>query len=175
MNTNRKLSAAAALLSAFAATNALGQVSNWATATNGNWNDGTKWDNGVPLLGSQSAVLGLSGPYTVTLNTNPTLGGLQVLNPQALLTVSPGTTLGLAGTGVTNNGIIQVNPVGSATNALIRIDTPMTISGSGEIRMRSEGSDDSQIFGVGESSLPSERIRISPEPAMIRRSSGWAN
>jgi len=149
MNTNRKLSAAAALLSAFAATNALGQVSNWATAVSGNWNDASKWDSGVPMVSSQSAVLGLTNPYTVTLNISPTIGGLQILNSNALLSVSPGTTLGLSASSVTNNGIIQVNPSGSATNAIIRVDNPMTISGTGEIRMRTEGSDDSQIAGAG--------------------------
>lgn len=149
MSTNRKLSAAAALLAGLAATNAAGQVSNWANAVNGNWNDGTKWDAGVPLLAGQSAVLGLSGIYTVTLNTSPTIGGLEVLNPDAVLTVSAGTTLGLAGASATNDGIIQVNPTGSGTNALIRIDNPMTLSGSGELRMRTEGADDSQIFGAG--------------------------
>lgn len=149
MSTNRKLSAAAALLAGLAATNAAGQVSNWANAVNGNWNDGTKWSNGVPLLGTQSAVLGLTGAYTVTLNTNPTLGGLEVLNPDAVLTVSAGTTLGLAGSSATNDGVIQVNPTGSGTNAVIRIDNPMTLSGSGELRMRTEGSDDSQITGAG--------------------------
>lgn len=149
MGTNRRLSGAAALLSALAATNAAGQVSNWVNPVNGNWNDGTKWDAGVPLMAGQSAVLGLSGVYTVTLNTSPTIGGLVVLNPDAVLTVSAGTTLGLAGASATNDGVIQVNPTGSGTNALIRIDNPMTLTGSGELRMRTEGADDSQITGAG--------------------------
>ncbi len=150
MNTNRKISAATMLLSALAATNAAGQVSNWASAVNGNWNDATKWDNGIPLVSTQSAVLGLAGGYSVTLNTSPTINELHVTNPGAILTISPATTLGLAGSSITNEGRIQINPTGSASNGILRIDNALTLSGSGEIWMRSQGSDDSQITGLGD-------------------------
>ncbi|MFI4893728.1 MAG: GC-type dockerin domain-anchored protein [Phycisphaerales bacterium JB058] len=149
MKKNHKLSAAATLLSALAATNAMGQVSNWATAVNGNWNDMARWDNSiVPSAPGQTAVLGLGSAYSVTLDLNVDLGSITVSNPLAGLTVPPGRTLGLNGPTSTNNGIIEFNPNASATNATLSINGNTSIGGSGEIRMRSN-SDNAHITGSG--------------------------
>lgn len=148
MSTNRRLSGATVLLSALASTNAAGQVSNWATAVNGNWSDGTKWDAGVPFMAGQSAAFGLSGVYTATLNQNATIDDVQITNPDAILSISPAFTLGLLGPSSINDGRIQLNAVGSATNSFLRIDNATALAGSGEIWMQTSG-DNSQIVGLG--------------------------
>ncbi len=149
MNTNRKLSAAAALLSALGATNAIGQVSSWANTVSGNWNDTTKWDTlSFPSSPGHSAVLGLGSPYSVTLNTNPNIDELSITNPSVVLSLSAGLTLGLNGPTSLNNGIIYINPNNSSANGVLSINGNVDLGGTGQIRMQT-GSDNSQIAGFG--------------------------
>jgi len=148
MNTNRKISAATMLLSALAATNAAGQVSNWTNSSGGNWSLMSNWDAAVPLVSPQSAVLGLSSTYTVDLDTNVDIGMLSVTNPNATLRIPLARTLGLNGPTATNNGIITLNHTGSATNSNLSINADTSLSGTGEIWLRAY-TDNAQINGAG--------------------------
>lgn len=148
MLTNKQLSTAAGLLAALASTNAVGQTSNWTNSSGGNWNDMGNWDASVPLSPGQSAVLGLSDPYTVTLDTNPDIDELSITNASALLSIPLARTLGLNGPASLNNGVIQINPNASSTNALLVFNGNTSLSGAGEIWMRTS-SDNSQITGAG--------------------------
>lgn len=151
MLTHKKLSTAAGLLAALAASNASGQVASWVSPVNGSWNTGANWDGGfVPLFPNHDAVLGLSDPYTVTVDTSPipNIGILSITNPSAILAISPARTLGLNGPTATNDGVIQLNPAASSSNAILAINANTSLSGAGEIWMRTS-SDNSQITGAG--------------------------
>ncbi len=148
MKKNHKLSAAATLLSALAATNAMGQVSNWTNSSGGNWSLMTNWDAAVPLVSPQSAVLGLSSTYTVDLDTNADIGVLSVTNPNATLRIPSARTFGLNGPTATNNGIITLNHTGSGTNSNLSINADTSLSGTGEIWLRAY-TDNAQINGAG--------------------------
>lgn len=149
MLTQKKLSTAAGLLAALAASNASAQVASWVSPVNGGWNTGANWDGGfVPLFPNHDAVLGLSDPYTVTVDTSPNIGILSITNPSAILAISPARTLGLNGPMATNDGVIQLNPAASSSNAILAINANTSLSGAGEIWMRTSG-DNSQITGAG--------------------------
>ncbi|MCA9272029.1 MAG: hypothetical protein KDA31_03175 [Phycisphaerales bacterium] len=149
MNMNRKLSAAATLLSALTASNAMGQVSNWTNSAGGTWNVFGNWDAGIPMTTGQSAVFGLGSPYGVSISTiSPTIDELHITNPDVTLVVVPGRTLGLAGATSTNNGLIDLNITGSSANSIIRIDNAHTMNGTGAIRLRTLG-DNARIDGPG--------------------------
>lgn len=148
MNTNRKISAATILLSALAATNAAGQVSNWTNSSGGNWSLMSNWDAAVPLVSPQSAVLGLSSTYTVDLDINADIGVLSVTNPNATLRIPSARTFGLNGPTATNNGIITLNHTGSTSNSNLSINANTSLSGTGEIWLQAY-SDNAQINGAG--------------------------
>ncbi len=66
----------------------------WSTNTSGNWSDPTKWLNGSPGSVGGFADLGsaISGPQTITLDVNRTLGLLQINNANAY-TIDGSSTL----------------------------------------------------------------------------------
>ncbi|GAB5495582.1 MAG: hypothetical protein Phyf2KO_06620 [Phycisphaerales bacterium] len=149
MLNNKKLSTAAGVLAALTATNAAGQTSNWTNSSGGFWSTMANWDAAVPTMPGQSASFGLGSAYTVNLNgISVSIDEIHVTNPDVLVSVSPARTLGLVGAASTNNGIIQLNPNGSAANSFIQIDGAHSISGSGVINLRTS-SDNSQIDGAG--------------------------
>ncbi|MBX3367637.1 MAG: hypothetical protein KF912_10045 [Phycisphaeraceae bacterium] len=176
---------------------ALGQSIPWLSAVDGNWNDATKWTgSNVPNALGESAVLGLSGPYTVTLNiVNLTLDAIDIINPSATLnlpgttitvldgmffnaghvnsttgsntivspftnlaggrfTITNGTTLGLRSDFV-NDGRIDLNPMSGGTTTTLRIDNPITVSGSGEIVLGAPGTW-AQVFNLVGGSLTND-------------------
>ncbi len=66
----------------------------WATDSSGNWSDPAKWLNGVPDSIGGFADLGsaITGPRTLTLDSNRTLGLLQISNANAY-TINGAATL----------------------------------------------------------------------------------
>ncbi len=54
-----------------------------------------------------------------------------------LSTVQPGGTFSIVGSGMVNDGVIQLNPSGSSLNALLSFDQSGLLTGSGEVHMRS--------------------------------------
>jgi len=76
-------------------------TSSWSSAVSGSWDDGSKWDKGSPLAGT-NAYLGGNGSYAVDF-TNPVnyaIGALIITNSG----VSGVTTLDLNTNGFTFNG-----------------------------------------------------------------------
>ena len=92
-----------------------GYTIQWASAQSGNWNDASKWDlNRVPVA-SDRVLIGVTGSYTVTLDTNATdatVTGLTLEAPQATFATASGTTLTITGTDSVfnhNNGYTRLN------------------------------------------------------------------
>ncbi|MEM1072793.1 MAG: hypothetical protein AAGH71_08235, partial [Planctomycetota bacterium] len=125
------------------------QVFEWNNVLGGNWTDGGNWDQAVsPTLPTHTASIALMGTYTINYTgTGSSIGSLQQTNPDATLTIQPFATLGLNGNSL-NNGLIQLNPAASSANAVLSILADTTMSGSGEIWMRTS-IDNSQIAGTG--------------------------
>ena len=123
---------------------------NWLSPVDGNWNVGANWDGGVFPNGSGvSAVLGLSGMYTVAITSNITIDGLGITNPSAVLTTGS-NLLTVGSSGIMNDGTIVMNVGGSSINANLSFSAPATISGSGEIMLNAAtANDDAQINTTG--------------------------
>ena len=154
---------------------AMAQSIPWLTATGGNWSDTTKWTGGnVPDAMGETAVLGLTGAYTVTQNvTGLMLDAIDITNVDAVLNlggrsitllgpgitnsgtivnntgtgtisgplansaagrlnVSAGTALNVD-SGILNDGVVTINPTGSATTTTLAIQVPLTIGGTGSL------------------------------------------
>ncbi|MBX3318111.1 MAG: hypothetical protein KF902_14740 [Phycisphaeraceae bacterium] len=96
---------------------ALGQSIPWLSPVDGNWNDATKWTGGnIPNAPGESAVLGLSGPYTVSLNiANLSLDSINVSNASATLNL-PGTTITTLSGLLLNSGHVNSS---SGVNTLV--------------------------------------------------------
>lgn len=90
----------------------------WTSAVNGNWDDASKWDIGVPLAGT-NALLTVSGTYTVDYRTpvNYMIGGIVVVNTSVNSTTLNINTNGFRFTGATvSNATVNVNAGGVVTN-----------------------------------------------------------
>ncbi|MBX3367638.1 MAG: hypothetical protein KF912_10050 [Phycisphaeraceae bacterium] len=94
---------------------ALGQSIPWLNPVAGNWSDTTRWTGGnVPDASGESAVLGLTGAYTVTQNVaGLMLDAIDITNTDAVLNLG-GRAVTLLGTGIANSGTI-VNNTGTGT------------------------------------------------------------
>ncbi len=93
-------------------------ISSWNNAVSGSWDDGTKWDKGVPG-NTTNALLGVSGSYTVDY-TNPVsyaIGGLTMTNTTGNSTTLNINTKGFRFGGVTlQYATLNVNAGGVVTN-----------------------------------------------------------
>ncbi|MBX3362922.1 MAG: hypothetical protein KF912_10055 [Phycisphaeraceae bacterium] len=85
------------------------QSISWFSPVSGTWTESAKWTGGnIPNAPGESAVLGLTGAYTVTIRTtNPTLDAITITNPDAKLELE-WVTVNLLGAGLTNSGTVQV-------------------------------------------------------------------
>ncbi len=92
--------------------------SAWTSAVNGSWDDASKWNNGVPLAGT-NALLNVSGSYTVEY-TNPVnyaISGMVVANTSGNSTTLNINTNEFRFTGGTlSNATMNVNAGGVVTN-----------------------------------------------------------
>jgi len=111
---------------------AMAQSIPWLTAVNGNWNDATKWTGGnVPDAMGETAVLGLTGAYTVTQNVdNLMIDGIDITNVDAVLNVGARTTM-LHGAGLFNSGTVT-NHTGTGT-----LSGPISNGATGRINVNS--------------------------------------
>jgi hypothetical protein len=64
------------------------------------------------------------------------LSGVTVNGPTV---VNPATTIQVDADGMTNNGVMQINPTGSSADAFLQFTDSTTLDGSGEIQMRTLG------------------------------------
>ncbi len=126
-----------------------GQVRAWANPVNGNWSVAANWmPMDVPNTLGESALLGLSGAYAVTLDT-PVLTTIASLGLVAgpRLDIAPFTELVIGGGGpgaVSNDGLIRLNPSASAFNAVLTFGASGSIGGSGTLQLIG-GFDDAQL------------------------------
>ncbi|MBK7403096.1 MAG: hypothetical protein IPJ41_00335 [Phycisphaerales bacterium] len=132
-----------------AAAGAAAQTIQWASPVNGGWNASGNWNPmNVPDSPAESAVLGLSGAYTVTLDLSPTIANLQITNPDTVLRIDAGRVLTLGGTTLTNRGLILINPQNSGADALLVISSAISLGGDGEIWLQTNH-ENSQVAGAG--------------------------
>ncbi|MCC7389617.1 MAG: hypothetical protein IT431_12710 [Phycisphaerales bacterium] len=121
------------------------QVYNWAAAGDGAWGATLNWSPaGVPDIAGESAVLGLSGPYTVSVDINPTIDALTLTNTAAVVDLPGNRVMHIGAGGIANHGTILVNGNGSTFNTTLAIDADAVISGPGQIvlwRVSSDNSD----------------------------------
>lgn len=107
---------------------------SWKTAVNGNWNVGANWDPAVIPGISDDVLIGLAGPFTVTMTTNESAGSLDISNPDATLAINAGRSLTLGGA-IVNDGLILVNTTGSSAGTSLSFSTPGSLSGTGTLRL----------------------------------------
>lgn len=114
--------------------NAASSVS-WLQAVDGVWGIAANWSPAVVPGMSEDVLIGLNGPYTVSLgNLNQSAGTLTIANPDAVLSLNAGRTIDLFGP-IANAGRIDINPTGSASTTFLNFNGPATLSGPGAIRM----------------------------------------
>ena len=123
---------------------------NWLSPADGDWSVAANWSPAdVPNTPSEAAVLGLSGMYSVALNTSITIGGLAITNPDAVLEMN-NSNLTIGGAGFVNDGTYVMNINASNFNANLSFSSPSSITGTGQIVMiAATNNDDSQINPAG--------------------------
>jgi hypothetical protein len=85
------------------------QVYNWRTAASGTWHDPVSWNpTGIPDQPGESAVLGLTGPYTVTLGSDVSLDQLTITNPEATLFGVAVVTGSVTNAGILSPGTVDL-------------------------------------------------------------------
>jgi len=125
------------------------QVFQWANPSGGTWNLNTNWSpTGIPNGAGQSAEIALPGGYQIGTATSLQLDSLKILNAGTLLTVNVNTAITiLTGADFVNNGLIYINPSNvSNTAASIWCKKPLTLSGTGTIRVNAANFKDDSIF-----------------------------
>lgn len=105
-------------------------TSTWSSAVDGYWNDGSKWDKGAPLAGTNASLTAI-GSYTVTCTNpvSPAIGQLIITNASGNTTtfnINTNFNLGAVSfvSGSLLNGAVNVN------NGAV-VSVPNTFSGSG--------------------------------------------
>lgn len=114
------------------------QSIDWLNAIDGNWNDSANWAGGnIPNLNTEIAVLGLSGAYTAFVTNNFTIGGLDITNPNA--TVSIGANQLTISGNTNNSGTVLVNTNGSTFNGSVFVNVDATLGGNGSMLLNGIG------------------------------------
>lgn len=130
-------------LIALAGTTAGAQVIDWLSPVDGNWSDPANWMSGnVPDASGEEGVLGLTGAYTVTMDSFD-LFGLQVPNPAATFAMPGGQSARYWGSQLINDGTISINSNNSETATTLYLRNSSTlIDGAGTINMSHRNPDD---------------------------------
>lgn len=111
---------------------------SWLIPVDGRFTVGGNWDTGVSPTLNDTALLGRSGPYTVTIDAPASAGSLAITNPSVLLQIEASQTLQLWGD-LYNLGQVMVNPMGEAVNSGIEFMNHATLGGSGSLLLGGEG------------------------------------
>ncbi len=101
-----------------------GATITWITSGGGNWNSTANWDPAnVPDASGESALIpsSLATPFTIVLNTSPSLDAVNIQSTAATLNLNGSTLTLLTDAGLTNYGIVQGNAglsvvIGKTTN-----------------------------------------------------------
>ncbi len=83
--------------------------SDWNAGVSGLWTEGGRWNGGIPNGNAATAIIGLPGVYTVTMNVPVQLLGLSVGVPDVLVDIANGQSLTYYGSSLSNDGQIRVN------------------------------------------------------------------
>jgi len=110
---------------------------HWLNPVSGNWSNPANWTpTDVPDTAGESAMIDVAGAYTIEWDLTASLGGLTISEPGATVTIGAGRALYYSGAGLQNDGQILINPTGSNTGTLLRLDTPAsTLTGVGVLRL----------------------------------------
>ncbi len=154
--------AAAAATLCVAATSTRATVIHWTNTNNGNWNTAANWQpNQVPST-NDIAIITNAGTYAVTLNVDPTIGGLAIGGNTGTQTIATaGRTLTLNGEGDVNlngrlllsggalSGTNQIRLAGAMTWESGALDTAavMTVTSSGRVTLASSGNQLKYVYG----------------------------
>ncbi len=113
------------------------QTIDWASAVDGVWFTAGNWNPAnVPDADGETAQLGLSGAYTVTLDYNCSVGGLMIVNAAAAVDIPAGRYLYLTpAQNMVNAGRITVNSGGAAVGTGVRFDASLEIGGGGLLEL----------------------------------------
>jgi hypothetical protein len=151
----QRLSVVASIIAACGSTHA--QLSFWNSPADGNWYDTLAWSPFSPSS-TTDAQLGWTGPYTVTVSPGiASCRSLTISNPQAVLQVantisSLRSELWTYGD-ISNSGTILIGAPGAEHTALLSINGPTTLSGSGVLRLAQQTPTQavtlSSYFGLG--------------------------
>ena len=121
-------------------------TSSWLNAVSGDWEDDSFWDttffpnNGNGGFATHEAIINATGaPYTVTLNTNPSLDSLTIGSEDAELLLTPGMFLTVLN-GMTLDGTVVIESNNfSNFDTMLRFSGSQTLGGTGRILFRKGG------------------------------------
>jgi hypothetical protein len=106
----------------------------WDLAGDGNWNVATNWAPvGVPNSSTTDVIINTGANRTVSLNMDATIRDLLVGNGD-ILHVNSGRSLTSHGN-ILNDGLIVINPTGGNITTTLAVSQPMSLSGSGILRL----------------------------------------
>ncbi|MCW5754517.1 MAG: hypothetical protein KIT24_07415 [Phycisphaeraceae bacterium] len=106
----------------------------WNNASGGAWTVALNWDPAdVPNTASEFARVVLPGTYVITVSGVVGVGGLELFNPDATLTLNAGATLTFLSGLFVNDGLIRVNPTASTIDSILAVSADTVLSGSGSI------------------------------------------
>lgn len=105
----------------------------WINAAGGAWSNGANWSTGAPPAAGDSAIIGLSGSYTVTVDVNATVAWLDVGGATGTQTVSLGSTTLTVDSGATFGPTAALSLSGGALTGagLVTIQGTLDWSGGG--------------------------------------------
>ena len=125
------------------------QVVDWAGLNNANWSIGSNWNPAMVPMGASAVARFDSFAGRAIVNSSvPSIGAVELLDPNSILAIDNAGTLTLLGGTSTNNGLIELNRFGSSVNATLNIAGAVAFNGTGDIRMRAS-TDNAIILGTG--------------------------
>lgn len=92
----------------------------WAAPVDGSWDLASNWSPTVVPDNGDTATLGMSGPYTVTLASSARVTTLNLNNPEAVVAVPDGRQLRSSGT--TGSGTVIVNSNQGVGSSILRVE-----------------------------------------------------
>ena len=104
----------------------------WASPVNGNWNLAGNWNPAMVPGMTDTALLAMSGPYTVSYDTTSSIAGLMVTNPNVQLDINAGRFLTMLGD-IDNEGTIVVKPTGVNVSTSLDFSANAQLDGSGRL------------------------------------------
>ena len=119
-------------------------TTNWIAPGNGVWSLGANWSTGsAPVSGAIVCIAnGASGAHVVTVDVNPSVGGLYI-DAGNTMTINANVTFVAAGT-ISNSGTIVLN-VSTSSNVVMTFSGTVTLTGGGTITL-SKGASGTPIF-----------------------------